>query len=203
MTITWYGHSCFGIAQDGYTVLLDPYAPGSVPGLRLPRLTANEVLCTHDHRDHNAREQVRLQAGRSPFTVTAVPAFHDHHRGAHRGSITMYVLEANGLRVAHQGDLGCLLTAEQFAKLGRLDAVLIPVGGYYTLTPQEAKNTADMLGAPVTIPMHYRGNSFGYAELAPLDTYLSLCTDVRRYASNTIELTKGMPRQTAVLQLKK
>lgn len=44
LTITWHGHSCFTISCNGYDVVLDPYAPGSVPGLPELSLTADMVL---------------------------------------------------------------------------------------------------------------------------------------------------------------
>ena len=31
ITITWHGHSCFSVSADGYSIVLDPYAPDSVP----------------------------------------------------------------------------------------------------------------------------------------------------------------------------
>ena len=58
MKVTWYGHSCFMLEQDGYKILLDPYYPDKVPGLRLPALAAHEVLCSHQHADHGAAELV-------------------------------------------------------------------------------------------------------------------------------------------------
>lgn len=201
MKLKWYGHSCFLVEHEGYSILLDPYQSGSVPGLELPALTANEVLCSHDHRDHNARELVALVPGVSPFTVTEVPAFHDHHGGAHRGEIVMRVLEAGGLRVAHLADIGQPLSEAQVQALGRLDAILLPVGGHYTVGPAEAKAIADSLGARVVVPMHYRGQGFGYPVIGELNAYLALCDNVVRYPNNTLVLTPELPRQTAVLAM--
>ena len=62
MKITWHGHSCFSVAADGYTVVFDPYADGSVPGYPPLRLQADAVYCSHGHRDHNAAELVTLSS---------------------------------------------------------------------------------------------------------------------------------------------
>lgn len=35
MYITWLGHSCFKIEKDGFSVIIDPYKDGSVPGLKI------------------------------------------------------------------------------------------------------------------------------------------------------------------------
>ena len=47
MKITWIGHSCFRIEEDGYSIIIDPYEDGSVPGLAEVRETADAVICTH------------------------------------------------------------------------------------------------------------------------------------------------------------
>lgn len=73
MKITWIGHSCFKIEEGGYRIILDPYEDNSVPGLGPVRETAEAVLCSHEHGDHNARKRVTLvSGGESPFTVTKI-----------------------------------------------------------------------------------------------------------------------------------
>lgn len=202
MKVTWYGHSCFMLEQDGYKILLDPYYPDKVPGLRLPALAAHEVLCSHQHADHGAAELVeRLPGKDSPFAVTEVAVFHDHHGGEHRGANTVRVFEAGGVRLAHMGDLGHPLTDAQVKAIGPLDAVLMPVGGCYTVGPQEAREAANRLMARVVIPMHYRGEGFGYPVIGPVEDFLDLCANVQEYISNSIEITPKTPAQTAVLAL--
>ena len=104
--IQWLGHSCFRVECQGYAVVLDPFEPGSVPGLRDIRQTADQVLCSHQHHDHNYRAGVALRQDgpANPFTITALPSFHDGCGGAKRGPNTIHLLEAQGLRVAHLGD---------------------------------------------------------------------------------------------------
>ena len=79
ITITWHGHSCFSVSADGYSIVLDPYAPDSVPGLPPLSLSASQVLCSHGHSDHGYTDAVDLSAGKqgSPFTVTVIQTFHD------------------------------------------------------------------------------------------------------------------------------
>ena len=118
MKITWIGHSCFKIEEAGYRVVFDPYDDGYVPGLGPVRETAEEVLCSHEHGDHNARKRVTLAFGsESPFTVTKIATFHDPLKGVLRGRNTIFILSANGKRIAHFGDLGCKLPADQLARL--------------------------------------------------------------------------------------
>lgn len=201
MKIQWLGHSCFLVTADEYRIVLDPYADGKVPGLRPLQVTANAVLCSHAHDDHGAANVITLAKDNlpSPFTIIRVDSAHDDENGAKRGKNTIHVLEANGLRIAHLGDLGHELTDGQLAAIGLLDAVMIPVGGFYTIDAKTAKSIVNRLQPVVTLPMHYRSDSFGFDVIGTLDEYLALCDDVQRYPSDTLELTKDMPQQTAVL----
>lgn len=174
MKLTWYGHSCFLLETAEGSVVFDPYAPGSVPGWTLPPLTADAVLCSHGHGDHGFREGVTLSGRQPAFRVTAIDSFHDEKRGALRGTNTIYVVEAEGLRVAHLGDLGHELSAEQLAALGRIDLLLIPVGGHYTIDAPTAHRVAEAIGARLTVPMHYRSERFGYDVIGPVEDFLRL-----------------------------
>ena len=75
--IQWLGHSCFRVECQGYAVVLDPFEPGSVPGLRDIQQTADQVLCSHQHHDHNYRAGVALRQDgpANPFTITALPSW--------------------------------------------------------------------------------------------------------------------------------
>lgn len=201
MTITWLGHSCFKVASQGYEILLDPYQTDSVPGYRPVHEQADQILCSHEHRDHCGAAQVELRSGNtSPFTVTTLSTWHDDQEGALRGPVTIHILDDGQCRLAHLGDLGCELTTQQKEQLTGLDALLIPIGGYYTIDAQQAKKLADELNPTVTIPMHYRGDSFGYDVIGTLDAFSALCSNVIAYPSSQLELTPQVKKQTAVLQ---
>ena len=139
MKLTWNGHSCFTLETAEGSVVLDPYADGSVPGLAPLRLTADTVLCSHRHRDHNAREVVTLTGKTPTFGVETISTFHDPEQGALRGENTIHIISAEGMRFAHLGDLGCELTARQMDQLHRVDVLMIPVGGYYHALPLRHK----------------------------------------------------------------
>lgn len=202
MKITWLGHSCFKIESEGYAIVLDPYDDGYVDGLGPLRTEADEVLCSHDHGDHNAVHVVtRRKGGVSPFRVGTIAAWHDDVRGAKRGPDTIHILDDGVCRVAHLGDLGCPLTEEQIRILSYADALLVPIGGFFTIDAKQAKAIVEQIRPTVTIPMHYRGASFGFQVLGTLDAFTALCDDVVEYEGNSLELTKETPRQTAVLKL--
>lgn len=203
ITITWHGHSCFSVSADGYSIVLDPYAPDSVPGLPPLSLSASQVLCSHGHSDHGYTDAVDLSARKqgSPFTVTVIQTFHDDQNGSLRGENRIHILEADGLRIAHLGDLGCTLEPGQMELLKDLDAIMIPVGGYYTIDAAQARALVEAVKPRIVIPMHYRSVTFGYDVIGRLEDYTKLCRDVVTYASASMVLEKDTPAQTAVLSL--
>ena len=174
MKLTWYGHSCFLLETAEGSAVFDPYAPGAVPGLALPELTADAVLCSHGHRDHGFTDAVQLSGKKPFFRLTAIDSFHDDRRGLLRGKNTIFVVEAEGKRVAHLGDLGHELNDRQLAALGKPDVLLIPVGGHYTIDAKTADRVARTVGARLTVPMHYRGEGFGYEVIGPVEDFLAL-----------------------------
>ncbi len=203
LLITWHGHSCFTVSYNNYSIVLDPYAPGSVPGLDPLSLTANRVLCSHEHSDHGFTEAVTLKESKAsnPFNILKIDTWHDDAQGALRGTNRIHILEAGDFRVAHMGDLGCALTNQQMDQLKHLDAILIPVGGYYTIDAVQAKALVTALSPRVVIPMHYRSDTFGYPVIGRLEEYTSHCNNVVTYNTNTLILDKHLKNQTAVLTL--
>ena len=200
--IQWLGHSCFRVECQGYAIVLDPFEPGSVPCLRDIQQTADQVLCSHEHHDHNYRAGVALRekGAENPFAITAFPSFHDDCGGEKRGPNTIHLLEAGGLRVAHMGDAGCMPSPEILERLQELDAVMLPVGGYYTVGPEEAQAIVEAIHPRVVIPMHYRSDRFGFDVLAPVEKFLDLnAGHWMRYDTDTLEIHGGMSHHVAVL----
>lgn len=200
MTITWMGHACFLLESGGYRVLLDPFK--GVRGYPDTAARADAVYCSHGHFDHAYTDEVTLTAGgASPFTIREVDTFHDDQGGAARGSNTVRCLTAGGLTAVHLGDLGHQLTDEQAAAIGPCDALLIPVGGTYTLDAAGARAVVDRLKPRVVIPMHYRVGDKGLEVLDTVEGFLRLfpAEKVRRYPGQTFTLDRDTPDQVAVL----
>ena len=200
LELRWNGHACFSLTCRDFTVVFDPYEDNYVPGFGPLDLEADLVLCSHGHGDHSAAHVVKLrQGGTNPFTITEIHTFHDPQGGALRGENTIRILEAGGLKAAHFGDLGCELTPTQLAELQGLDIAMIPVGGFYTIGPEEAKALVDKLGARVVVPMHYRMGDVGLPAIRELDDFLALVEDYVYYPGNSITVNPGTKPQVAVL----
>lgn len=198
MKLIWHGHSCFTVETTDGSAVFDPYEDHYVPGLAPLRLTADAVFCSHEHRDHNARNCVTLTGNNPTFTMETIACYHDDRHGLLRGKNTIHILSAEGLRVAHLGDLGHRLRGEALRRLRGVDALLIPVGGYYTIDPTTAKTIVSDIAPRVVIPMHYRLGDMGYDVLAELSDFAP--ADAVRIPSNTFELTADTPAQTVILR---
>ncbi len=177
MKLIWHGHACFELQCEDGSVVFDPYAPGSVRGLELAPLRADSVICSHGHSDHNYAEGVALTGNAPRFKLTQIPTYHDGKLGALRGDNLCSVIETEGLRIAHLGDLGHMLSPEAAAELRPLDVLMLPVGGYYTICAQQAKEVALALDARIVIPMHYRSADAGLENVAYVDDFLALWND--------------------------
>ena len=166
-----------------------------------PRLPVHKILCSHGHFDHNAADQAEEVPfdGPCPFSIRTVETFHDDQGGALRGSNTIHILSAGGATVAHLGDLGHQLTAEQVNAIGSLDAALIPVGGYYTVDAKGAKAVCEALSPKCVVPMHYRHAPYGLPNVGGVEDFLALWpeSEIRRLEGPSLELD-GTARGVAV-----
>ncbi len=176
MKLIWHGHACFELKTCSGSVVFDPYCPNSVAGLSLPELKADAVICSHGHSDHSCADAVRLSGVSPSFSVTQIPCFHDEKGGSLRGNNLCTVIEADGLRIAHLGDLGHALSNEALAKLGRPDILMIPVGGKYTVDAAQASALVDAIKPRITVPMHYKCGAAGLQDVAPAEDFLKLRT---------------------------
>lgn len=188
MRIIWHGHACFSLETSEGSAVLDPYAPGSVPGLSLTRLCADEVICSHGHSDHNAAGRVTLTGNAPKYAKTQIACFHDGSRGRQRGQNLITVIGAEGLCVAHMGDLGHELSTEELAAVGHVDVLMIPIGGFYTIDAADAAGTVRALDAGIVIPMHYRGTGFGYDVLDTVEGFAAEFDSVHRIDGNVLEV---------------
>ena len=182
MIIECIAHAEFLIElADGYRIVTDPY--NAETGYPVHDIRADAVLVSHGHGDHSAVENVKgwsVKIDRpgsytlSPgVTVEAIPCFHDDVQGAKRGSNLIFVLKAEGLTVAHLGDLGHLPDADLAAKVGPVDILMIPVGGFFTIDADTAVDVVRLLKARVILPMHYRTEANAGWPIAPVDDFIA------------------------------
>lgn len=168
MQLNWYGQSCFKITASFkknilISIIIDPFSEEI--GIKLPKLEADILLISHNHFDHNNIKSVL----NNPFLIInpgeyeikgvfiqGIQSFHDNFDGKERGSNTIYVIEAEEMRICHLGDLGQKeLTSEQLEKIGEIDILMIPIGGESTISGKEALKIISQIEPKIVIPMHY------------------------------------------------
>ena len=207
VSVTWLGHSCFKLRWKGWSLIVDPYADGSVDGLPPLRESADAVYCSHGHGDHNGVQAVNVSGAPAPegFSVETAVCPHDDAGGAKRGMNTIHIFSFGDLRVVHMGDVGCFPEEAILEKLRGCDLLLIPVGGYYTVDAREALAIVEAVSPRAVVPMHYRsdGQGFGYKVIAPVEEFLSLLPPepVTRLVGPSFSLTDTLPVGTAVPHL--
>jgi L-ascorbate metabolism protein UlaG (beta-lactamase superfamily) len=167
--ISWAGQSCFQISvsnsrDHSADIVIDPF--DEEIGLKVPNFSADILLVTHDHHDHNNVKAIKgtpfLIDGPGEYEVKEVfikgiPSFHDDKEGKEKGTNTIYTIEAEGMRFCHLGDLGQKqLTDEQLEKIDSVDVLMIPVGGEgYTIDSAQAQKIIAEIEPKIIIPMHY------------------------------------------------
>ncbi|MBX7102834.1 MAG: MBL fold metallo-hydrolase [Gemmataceae bacterium] len=222
--LRWLGQSFFVLeTSKGTKIAFDPHA---IEAFGRPVARADLVLISHPHPDHTRLESIENRAtakvlegvkmagegGRSSRSVwnpvdetfrdvkvRNVGVFHDSSQGALRGRNSVFIVEFDGLTLAHLGDLGHQLSEEQLRQIGPVDVLLVPVGGVYTLNGDQAKRVvAAIKPRRYILPMHY-GNKI-FDDVLPADEFLEGQTNVKRMPStNELPLDASLPAKDPVI----
>jgi len=205
VTIRWFGHSCF-MVSDSVKIVTDPFDKSV--GYPVPNVSADIVLVSHEHFDHNnvsaisgrpeviRGDQTKTVGG---ITFKAVKASH----GDGRGNDFIRVWEFEGIRFAHFGDLGVDLTDAQYKEIGPVDVVFIPVGGYFTIDADQATKLINKLNPKVVFPMHYKTPVMGSRfPIAAIEPFLKGKKNVEKVGKNSVTLKKdSLPKEMTVYVL--
>ncbi len=214
MLITFLGHAAFlMVTSSGTRILTDPYDTSVFSEKLLYKPFTGEVdvvTVSHSHGDHSGTRLLRgkpsviSMAGQHKvhgIKVTGVTAAHDDTHGNARGKNIIFVIEADGLRIAHCGDLGHELSDAQQGEVGSVDVLMVPVGGYYTIDGAKARTVASQLKAKLIIPMHYR-NAKCLFPIAEVEPFLVGWESVMRDGTSEIEVTPDtLPKTPTVCVL--
>ncbi len=197
MRIRWYGHSCFEVSDSKNTIVLDPNDGKSI-GIKAPSATANIVLMTHDHYDHNNAKTIQgnfvsfKQAygkyEKNGFEFEGFKTFHDNENGNLRGENAMYLFEMDGMKVCHCGDLGAIPSDDIIERIKNVDFFMVPVGGTYTLEIDELIELITKVNPKIIIPMHYSIPGLCIS-LNSVDKFLEIIPEPAiEYVGNEIDL---------------
>ena len=183
MKIRFLGHASFLITSvTGLRIITDPYKPGCFDGgIKYDPITeeADVVTISHEHDDHNCTDIqgnpvfVRGSEKRDikGIEISGTNVFHDESGGTERGKNTIFKLKIDGMNIVHLGDLGHPLSDQEVEKIGGVDILFVPIGGYFTIDSTIAESTTKKLNPKVVVPMHFKTDKCGFP-IAPIDDYI-------------------------------
>lgn len=211
MKIKWLGHSCFLITSEkGTKLITDPYAVGGGINYSPIKESADIIIVSHDHGDHNnvsavqGRPQIIKGSGIknvSGIEFKGIASYHDKSQGKERGGNTVFCFTVDGIRLCHLGDLGHLLGQEQIASVGDVDILFIPVGGFFTIDAAEASQVCTQLRPKVIIPMHFKTPKCAYP-ISDVNSFLKGKERVRKWDTSEIEFQAGkLPAESEIIVL--
>ena len=211
MKIKWLGHASFLITSDsGTKIITDPYKTGGPLNYGEIKETADIVTVSHDHFDHNNvatvggnPEVVKGTAEVKGIKFNGTATYHDEAEGSQRGNNTIFCFEVDGVRVCHLGDLGHALGDTEVTGLGKVDVLLTPVGGNYTIDAKVASEVSNKIAPKVIIPMHFQNERCPEFPVSGVDDFLQGKAGVSTPDASEVEFRPGeLPASTQIVVLK-
>lgn len=182
MKIKWLGHSSFLITSgQGTRILTDPYKPGFRGMISYGPIneSADIITISHEHGDHNDVASVggnpEVIRGAGSFSAKGInfhglATFHDKSEGKERGINTIFTFILDNMRICHLGDLGHSLNKSQLKEIGRVDVLMVPVGGpAATLDLPEVEDLCKRLIPKVILPMHFKSEKCAFPRYSVSD----------------------------------
>ncbi len=224
MNVRYLGHSSFLInSSKGTSIVIDPYGV-SIP-YNFPTLTADIVLISHEHQDHNAawrvggnpaivkrttnfqvEHELPIRRTKERIIFEGIPTFHDNFLGRRRGPNTVWVFHIEGVRYCFLGDIGHILTDQQIKAIGGdCDVLFVPVGGLSTIGSTEAALIINQLSPKIVFPMHFKTEKIEFHNLAsePLENFLNKMSNVEYTYTMAIDIDLArLPMKTKIMVLK-
>lgn len=209
MEITWYGLSCFRLAERGLaSIVTDPY-DHKVSGYEPLKLKADIVTISHDDPGYNFEAGVRGKShvitGPGEYEIGGVFITGVQTNGAKRAADeprnTLYVFDFDGLTVAHLGDLRRVPSQTEIEALGNVQIVLVPVGGTSSFSAGKAVEVVSMLEPGIVIPMQYNipGSTL---KLSPVSKFLKEMGISSVETQPSLKITaNNLPEETRVVLL--
>ncbi len=173
VAITYAGHSTYYIDTPGGIRIATDYSGGyHAPG-RLPDVvTMNRAHSTHftlypdpkirhvlhgwGDKDQPALVNMRVGDVHIRNVTTDIRRYYgDDASGVMiRDGNSIFIFEVAGLCIGHLGHLHHKLDDSHFAMIGRLDIVMVPIDGSYTMSLDGVSEITKRLRSSVVLPMH-------------------------------------------------
>ncbi|MFP3214076.1 MAG: metal-dependent hydrolase [Nitrososphaeria archaeon] len=191
--IRWLGHAAFEIQGQGSDILIDPWLTNPLSPVRPEEVKPDYIVVTHDHNDHlgeaieiskrtgapiisvyelanyiseKGGKSIGMNIGgplvlKNNLYVYLTQAFHSSTHGSPTGAI----ININGLSIYHAGDTGLFGDMKLIGEVYSPDVALLPIGGFFTMNPEQAAVAVQLISPRYAIPMHY--NTFDIIKQDP------------------------------------
>jgi L-ascorbate metabolism protein UlaG (beta-lactamase superfamily) len=212
--LTYIGHSTFLIESPAGVTIATDYNDEVRPAIVPDIVTMNRAHITHfsfypdpgiahvlpgwGENGVPAQHELTVQDVWIRNVTTNIRGGFGMSGSIQRDMNSMFVFEVAGLCIAHLGHLHHPLTEDHLKALGRIDVVLAPVDGTFTLNVDDMIGVLQDIQAPLVIPMHY----FGQASLAAFLGRLEEHYVVELSDGPSVYLSRAaLPRRPTVLVL--
>jgi L-ascorbate metabolism protein UlaG (beta-lactamase superfamily) len=166
--LTYVGHSTFLIESPQLVRIATDYNDYVKPTVLPDIATMNHAHSTHYSLAPDPsikyvlrgwsedQKPARIDIQFKDVRVRNVPTnIRTYDGGTERHGNSIFIFEVANLCIAHLGHLHHTLTQQQLNEIGRVDVVLVPVDGSYTLDLDGMVEVLQAMKAPLMIPMHY------------------------------------------------
>lgn len=183
--LKWLGHAAWLITFSKTTIIIDPFLTNNPKAAIKPDEInkLDYIFITHSHFDHvgdafdlakktGAKtvsifeiSNIAVEAGVSQEKALGMNKGSDLvslgdlkvalTHADHSGNEVGFVIECDGKTIYHAGDTALFGDMSLIHELYHPDVALLPIGGFYTMGPREGAMAANLIGAGVSIPMHY------------------------------------------------
>ncbi|MDP4031216.1 MAG: MBL fold metallo-hydrolase [Candidatus Beckwithbacteria bacterium] len=212
MEISLLGHSSFLLKIKAAKLVTDPF--GKAPGFLQVKSEADVVTISHNHHDHDDLSQISGtpvvidgpgEYEVKGFSITGLASWHDDQGGKLRGANTVYLIEAEDMKLVHLGDQGTALNESQLAVLEGVDILFVPVGGVFSLDAQAAWKVVQSLSPRLIIPMHYQTKEHNrdFGKLATVDDFIKTVGLEPRKETKLVVSKLILPEETELVILER
>jgi L-ascorbate metabolism protein UlaG (beta-lactamase superfamily) len=166
--INYIGHSTFMIESPQHVRIATDYNDYVRPMVVPDIVTMNHAHTTHYTLNPDAsikfvlhgwaddQKPARIDMNYRDVRVRNVPTnIRDWNGGTERHGNSIFIFETANLCIAHLGHLHHTLTQQQLDEIGKIDVVLVPVDGSYTLDLEGMMEVLISLKAQLMVPMHF------------------------------------------------